>query len=224
MKNFTYTVLALSLFGSIGLHATPPSIEDFNQFKDVDKTKTKQVRQTNALHGKWIFKHAQTQIGQEIVYKKPKFFAITIDGASVYGNTDCNGVFGSITVFKETQKIKISNMGGTMMYCQESQENQFAKFLTSVKIYEKDGDKILILKSDKETYTFELTNKKYMDDDMGRNEYGNTPQLDDIYHHDIDNVPPPFDDIDIDNVPPPFDDIDIDIDKSMENKLCKPTT
>ncbi len=66
--------------------------------------------------------------GKKIVPNVPEKFALAFkDDGTFSASTDCNGIGGSYTV-KDNQ-ITFSNMLGTLMYCEGSQEDDFKKML-----------------------------------------------------------------------------------------------
>jgi heat shock protein HslJ len=102
---------------------------------------------------KWI--KAQYNDGSEIVPIKKDAFKLTFTKEGTFSaSTDCNGVGGEYTV--NGNKITFERMMSTLMYCEGSQESDFAKLLTNSTSYffTSKGELILELKFDSGTVTF----------------------------------------------------------------------
>ncbi len=82
----------------------------------------------------WEWNSVTYNDGKKIVPKDPKKFTLTFkkDG-SFSASTDCNGIGGN---YKVTDKqIVFSEMLGTLMYCEGSQEGDFKKVLEQASSY-----------------------------------------------------------------------------------------
>lgn len=87
--------------------------------------------------------------------KKTKAFSLTFkkDG-SFSATTDCNSMSGSYTT--KGNQVSFGNIASTMMYCDGSQEGQFAKMLQEVQSYHftSKGELVFDFKFDSGTMTF----------------------------------------------------------------------
>ncbi len=102
---------------------------------------------------KWI--SALYNDGKELKPKTPGQFVLTFKKDGTFSaKTDCNGIGGNYTV--KDKKIVLSDMMGTLMYCEGSQEAEFRKLLenTSSFFFTNRGELILELKYDSGTATF----------------------------------------------------------------------
>ena len=80
---------------------------------------------------------------------KTNKFAITFKADKTFSaTTDCNGVGGEYTV--KDNKITLTKMMSTMMYCEGSQEQDYSKMLSKVQSYmfTSKGELVLMLKYD----------------------------------------------------------------------------
>ena len=78
--------------------------------------------------------------GQPVVATSEPSIAFELDG-SIHGNSSCNRFFGSYTLTGEG--LTISNVGGTMMACDDAlmqQEQQFFAALDAVRRFESKAD------------------------------------------------------------------------------------
>ena len=91
-----------------------------------------------------------------IAPKKAKSFTLTFkkDG-SFSATTDCNSMSGTYSTTKDN-KISFGKIASTMMYCDGSQEGEFAKMLQEVQSYHftSKGELIFDFKFDSGTMTF----------------------------------------------------------------------
>lgn len=87
--------------------------------------------------------------------KKAKAFTLTFkkDG-SFSATTDCNSMSGSYTI--KGSQVSFGNIASTLMYCDGSQEGEFAKMLQEVQSYHftSKGELIFDFKFDSGTMTF----------------------------------------------------------------------
>ena len=97
----------------------------------------------------WYWQKTTYNNGSEITPRDPKRFALTFkDSKTFSAHTDCNGVGGEYTL--SGNKISFVRMMSTMMYCEGSQEGDFAKSLGEVSSYHftSKGELIFDLKYD----------------------------------------------------------------------------
>lgn len=93
--------------------------------------------------------------GKAIVLKQPSKFALTFGTDGKFSaKTDCNQMGGSYVT--KGEMLTFSNIFSTKMFCEGSQENEFADLLTNTTSYHftSKGELILGLKSDSGTVTF----------------------------------------------------------------------
>lgn len=104
---------------------------------------------------KWSWVKTQMNDGKVTTPKKADIFSLTFtkDGR-ISVTTDCNGMGGKYTV--TGKKLIFSQMISTMMYCEGSQEQEFAAKLQDVTSYmfTSKGELILEVKMDSGTMTF----------------------------------------------------------------------
>lgn len=83
---------------------------------------------------KWTWTSTIYNDDTTVTPKKEKAFTITFKGDSTFSvTTDCNGMGGTYEV--SGNKITFSQMMSTLMYCNDSQENDFRKMLGGVESY-----------------------------------------------------------------------------------------
>jgi heat shock protein HslJ len=104
---------------------------------------------------KWSWVKTQMNDGKITTPKKADVFTLTFakDG-TVQVTTDCNGMGGNYTT--TGKKLTFSQMISTMMYCDGSQEQEFAAKLqdTASYMFTSKGELILEIKMDSGTMTF----------------------------------------------------------------------
>jgi len=90
----------------------------------------------------------------EIKPKTDKFVLTFKDGKTFSASTDCNGVGGEYTV--TGNKITFTRMFSTEMYCEGSQESEFAKMLEQTQgfLFTSKGELVLELKLDSGSVIF----------------------------------------------------------------------
>lgn len=104
----------------------------------------------------WVWVSAQYADGRITTPKASKKFTITFDAKGNFSAaTDCNGIGGRYVV--AGQKIVFSEMISTQMYCEGSQETEFASLLSDAETYSftSRGELILNLKSTKDKAVFQ---------------------------------------------------------------------
>lgn len=94
---------------------------------------------------KWTWIKTQYNNDTVLTPNKPGRFTITFDGNGNFTTTtDCNSGFGSYKL-EDGNRITFGQMGSTEMYCEGSQEYEFAKFLSNVSGYMFNSNNELIL-------------------------------------------------------------------------------
>ena len=104
---------------------------------------------------KWSWVKTTMNDGKVTTPKKSDVFSITFNkDGNVAVTTDCNGMGGAYTV--NGNKLTFKQMISTMMYCEGSQEQEFASKLQEVASYlfTSKGELILEIKMDSGTMTF----------------------------------------------------------------------
>lgn len=97
----------------------------------------------------WEWQSVLYNDGTKIIPKDPKKFTLAFKKDGTFSaSTDCNGIGGSYKVAEK--KITFSEMLGTLMYCDGSQENDFKKILenTSSFFFTSKGELVFELKYD----------------------------------------------------------------------------
>jgi heat shock protein HslJ len=85
--------------------------------------------------------------------KKEKAFTVTFtQTGSLQGTTDCNKFLGTYT--SSSNKISLSQLGSTKMYCEGSQENEFTATLQKITSYSIDNENNLVLTTASGTMVF----------------------------------------------------------------------
>jgi heat shock protein HslJ len=98
--------------------------------------------------------HALYSDGRTVTPKQPSKFTLTFLNGRFSASTDCNRMSGSYTATKHS--IVFGQMASTKMYCEGSQESDFAALLKSAQGYHftSKGELILDLKFDSGSATF----------------------------------------------------------------------
>lgn len=104
---------------------------------------------------KWVM--TQMNDGLELAPRDPQAFTVQFhaDG-SMNGTTDCNSFFGTYTV-RETE-LTFGPIGSTKMFCENSQEAEFLRYLAEVGSYmieAETGWLVLMVKFDSGSIIFE---------------------------------------------------------------------
>ncbi len=103
----------------------------------------------------WNWVGAQYNDGKEIIPKQPNKFTITFGNDGRFAaTTDCNSMSGEYTSTEDT--LSFGPIAMTKMYCEGSQESEFASLLekTSSYLFTSKGELVLDLKLDSGTVTF----------------------------------------------------------------------
>lgn len=103
----------------------------------------------------WTWVSSQYENGKEALPKRPDAFVLTFKTDGTFSaSTDCNQAGGSYTV--EGEKITLSKIFSTKMFCEDSQETEFLQMLQTVAGYSftAKGELILALKFDSGTSVF----------------------------------------------------------------------
>ena len=92
----------------------------------------------------WNFVNALYSDGREVKPKQPNKFtlAFSTDGR-FSATTDCNSMSGSYSATKDT--LTFSSIAATRMFCEGSQEGDFAAFLVGAQRYHFTGKGELVL-------------------------------------------------------------------------------
>ncbi len=103
----------------------------------------------------WIWIKALYNDGKEITPKQSGKFTLTLsDGGKFSATTDCNRMGGSYSA--EGGKISFGPIASTEMYCEGSQESDFAKLLEGAQFYRftSRGEMVIDFKYDSGSATF----------------------------------------------------------------------
>ena len=103
----------------------------------------------------WNWVRAVYNDGREVIPKQPSKFTLKLAGdGRFFATTDCNSMGGSYTATKNT--IVFSSIVSTQMYCEGSQEKDFALLLENTQGYHftSRGELILDLKFDSGSVVF----------------------------------------------------------------------
>lgn len=103
----------------------------------------------------WHWISAEYSDGTKVVPKDSSKFTLTFKKDGTFSaSTDCNGIGGNY--FAKNMQLTFSNMLGTLMYCEGSQEGEIKKILENTASYHftNRGELILELKSGAGTATF----------------------------------------------------------------------
>ncbi|MDQ3075933.1 MAG: META domain-containing protein [bacterium] len=104
---------------------------------------------------KWNWVKTTLSDGRTITPKKPGVFTLEFKKDKTFSaSTDCNGVGGEYVA--KGGKITLERMMSTLMYCEGSQEAEFAKMLTDTQSYlfTSKGELVLNLKFDSGSVVF----------------------------------------------------------------------
>lgn len=102
----------------------------------------------------WVWQYTTTKNGDKVMPKVPGKFTLTFEESGRFSvGTDCNSMGGEYTT--EWNALTLSDMFSTMMYCEGSQEGEFAGYLSEVTQYEltSRGELILTMKDGAGTVT-----------------------------------------------------------------------
>lgn len=103
----------------------------------------------------WEWVSSQYENGKEAMPKNPSTFVLTFNTDGTFSlKTDCNQMGGSYAV--DGEKLTLSKIFSTKMYCEGSQETEFSQMLQNVASYSftSKGELILALKFDSGTSVF----------------------------------------------------------------------
>lgn len=104
---------------------------------------------------KWYWVKTEMSDGKVIIPKKEGLFSISFDqGGKVTITTDCNSMGGSYA--QNNGIINFTGIYSTLMYCEGSQEQEFAKYLGEVGSYmfTSKGELVLMIKFDSGSIIF----------------------------------------------------------------------
>lgn len=93
--------------------------------------------------------------GKSVIPKKAKSFTLTFKKEGTFSaTTDCNSMSGTYAI--KGNKISFGQMASTMMYCDGSQESEFAKMLQESQIYHftSKGELVFDFKFDSGVFIF----------------------------------------------------------------------
>lgn len=91
------------------------------------------TKMTLTMHT-WNWIRTQYNNDTTVTPRTDKKFTLTLKKNGIFSaSTDCNGIGGNYTV--STNKITLSNMISTLMYCENSQEDDFKKMLSQIQNY-----------------------------------------------------------------------------------------
>ncbi len=136
---------------------TQPSVTMSKSIQLTDGKLVEKQATGSAISGRaWTWVHTQMNDGTLTTPKKAEAFTITFNpDGSLSGTTDCNRYFGSYTL--NQNKLSFGPFGATKMFCSESQESVFLKFLGEVDGYllnEKDKTLVLTIRFDSGSMLF----------------------------------------------------------------------
>lgn len=101
----------------------------------------------------WTWTKTTSGTTTTVTPKKETAFTITFtETGSIQGTTDCNKFLGTYTA--TSNKISLSQLGSTKMYCEGSQEQDFTNTLQKISAYTIDKDNNLILTTASGTMVF----------------------------------------------------------------------
>ncbi len=105
----------------------------------------------------WVWQYATRRDGEKFVPRNTAAFVLTFakESEGVFSSTtDCNQMGGSYT--KSGNTLMFGQMMSTLMFCENSQESDYAAFLSDTAEYQftSKGELILILKDGLGTMTF----------------------------------------------------------------------
>lgn len=110
----------------------------------------------NNLLGTWMWTKTvlNSNETENIQPESDKFTLRFTKDMRVSGTTDCNNFMGSYT--KEGKELSFGPLAATLMYCENSQENEFHSFLSNTTSYmiSPDGSLVLILANNSGTLIF----------------------------------------------------------------------
>lgn len=99
---------------------------------------------------KWLWEETiyadNTQVKPQV---SDSFILVLNDDGTVTADTDCNNMFGNFTV-AQGAKIDFPATASTIMYCEGSQETEFAKILDKADNYFFEEDTLMITWEDNE--------------------------------------------------------------------------
>ncbi len=99
------------------------------EFSEKENTNTSDK---NAIFGSWELSKIEEK-GKEIPVKRKQDFVLTIDAQGFSSSTDCNTLMWQLTT--NNTKISFGDIAGTMMACENSQENLYAEYLRNVESF-----------------------------------------------------------------------------------------
>lgn len=127
---------------------TPPVVAVLPPAKDTEALKDNfnfEISLDKVVGKKWVWLKNFSYDFSVSTPKKPEAFSLTFgkDG-SFTGTTDCNSIFGKYTA--KGGVMKLSSIGGTKMFCENSEELKFTSYLSQVSGFMSNGEGNLVLK------------------------------------------------------------------------------
>lgn len=123
---------------------------------DTNENSIKTPTDTELQAHTWIWKETQMNDGTTITPNQPDAFSVTFTKeGNLSGQTDCNGFGGSYTT--NQGQISFGPFMSTLMYCEDSQEDEFVKMVTESTSYMFDSNDnlVLLIKYDSGSVLFE---------------------------------------------------------------------
>lgn len=128
--------------------ATPVVVADLPLAKDEEALKENfniEISLDKIVGKNWQWQKTLSYDNSVFTPKKPEAFSLTLKKDGTFtGTTDCNGIFGKYTA--KDGNLKFSNIGQTLMYCENSEEVKFTSYLNQVVGYLSNQDQNLVLK------------------------------------------------------------------------------
>lgn len=123
--SFTYTIDENGMVSSLSINEAGELVKNFEG--EADPSRMNLTMKT----WEWV---SATSNGVKIYPKTEHKFNLTFKRDMTFSaSTDCNGIGGNYTV--KNEKITFSEMLGTLMYCENSQENDFKNILENTVSY-----------------------------------------------------------------------------------------
>ncbi len=151
-KIITAVVLLMLAMGLAGCASGQNVQPAANKPVVTQATETEQVKDTNQMslsEKTWTWVSAKKEDGTTLTPNKPDVFTLTFDGEGrVEIGTDCNHMGGDYVA--ENNSLTFGTLMTTLMYCEGSQETEFAAIIATVSGFRFTEEGELILFSEKE--------------------------------------------------------------------------
>lgn len=155
MKNFILGLVAVGLVifivisfrGEDGVNTSNDQVEI--ESPEIDNVAEIESENLNTIasalqSGVWVWDRTVMNDDTIVLPKNTEAFTLSFDGKNVSGTTDCNGFGGEYTL-SGYNSISFGPMLQTLMFCEDSQEGVFIKYVSESNSVYFDGEVLALL-------------------------------------------------------------------------------